>query len=174
MLITILIGVFILSSFIFAVFFFIVLPFLFGASFERSTKNIMENIMTLSNAKQNEKMADLGSGDGSIVIEFAKRGVEAHGFEINPFLVLWSKLRIKKNKLQDKAFIHWKNFWISDLKDFDIVIIFQVGYLMGALERKLEKELKKGARVISNRWKFPLWKIKKKIDIDTGIYLYEV
>lgn len=128
-------------------------------------------MIEFSNVNKNEKVADLGSGNGKIVIEFAKKGIESHGYEINPFLVWISKKKIKKLFLQDKAFIHWKNFMKEDLSNYDVVCIFQIGYIMGKLKRKLKKELKKGSRIVSNTWKFPNWKPRKQ---SKGVYLYQV
>ena len=115
-------------------------------------------------------MQYLGSGNGKIVIEFAKHGAEAHGFEINPILAWISKLRIKSLGLQNKAFIHRKNFWKQDFSNFDIITSFQISYVMPGLEEKLKKELKSGSKVISNTWRFPNWKPKKKIG---AVYMYE-
>ena len=39
----------------------------------------IESMLALAEIKPGEKMADLGSGDGRIVIAFAKAGAEAHG-----------------------------------------------------------------------------------------------
>jgi len=36
-------------------------------------------------------LVDVGSGDGRIVLEAARRGYKAHGVELNPWLVLYSK-----------------------------------------------------------------------------------
>ena len=73
---------------------------LWGAPFQPSSDRALKNILTLANPKKNQRMAELGSGDGKIVIEFAKRGVESHGFEINPLLVWISRRRIKNLCLQ--------------------------------------------------------------------------
>jgi len=145
--------------------------FFFGAPFESTIKKRAKKMIEFSDVKKNEKVVDLGSGNGKIVIEFAKKGIESHGYEINPFLVWWSRKKIKKLFLQDKAFIHWKNFMKEDLSDYDVVCVFQIWYMMGKLERKLEKELKKSSRIVSNTWKFPNWKPKKQ---SKGIYLYKV
>jgi cyclopropane fatty-acyl-phospholipid synthase-like methyltransferase len=143
--------------------------FLFGAPFQPSSNKALRNMIELSNVKKGEKIADLGSGDGKIVIEFAKLGSEAHGFEINPILVWISRMRIKRLKLQDTAFIHQKNFFKQDFSGFDIITSFQFIHFMPELEDKLKKELKKEARVISNTWKFPNWKYKKRLG---DVYLY--
>tara|TARA_Y100000031_G_scaffold123901_1_gene139406 strand:+ start:277 stop:780 length:504 start_codon:yes stop_codon:yes gene_type:complete len=142
-----------------------------GAPFDSTNRKTLRKMIKFSKIKKGEKVADLGSGNGKIVIEFAKRGIEAHGFEVNPFLVWFSRRKIKKLNLEKKAFIHQKNFWKQDFSQFDLISIFQVGYIMGKLEKKLKKELKKGSRVISNTWKFPNWKPEKQ---EGYAYLYKV
>jgi len=167
--ILIVLGIFLLIS----IFFFILLPLIIGAPFESTDKKTLRKMIEFSEVKKKEKVADLGSGNGKIVIEFAKLPVvaEAHGFEINPFLVWFSKRKIKKLGLQDKAFIHWKNFWNQNLSEYDVIIVYQIVLIMKKLERKLKRELKKSSRVVSNTWKFPNWKPKK---VEGEVYLYEV
>lgn len=144
--------------------------FFFGAAFQSSSDKELRRIVEFANAKKRDKVVDIGSGTGKVVIEFAKKGIETHGFEINPLLVWISRNKINKFGLEKKAFIHQKNFWKENLNKFDIIIVFQIGYLMGRLEKKLEKELKKETRVISNNWKFPNKKPKKKV---RKVYLYK-
>lgn len=96
---------------------------------------------------------DLGSGDGRVVIDFAEAGFESYGVEINPLLVLWSKLKIKKLGLKN-AKIKWGNIWQTDLSGFDSVFIFQYKTANKMLAKKFKKELKNGSIVISTG--FPL------------------
>ena len=143
----------------------------FGAPFQPSSNKATRIIMQLAEIKsKNQKMCDLGSGNGKLVIEFAKRGIESHGFEINPLLVWLSRRRIKHLRLQNKAFIHCTNFLNADLSKFNIITSFQISYIMPELEKKLKKESKKGTKIISNTWKFPNWKPKRIIG---HVYLYE-
>lgn len=159
-----------LVAVLFLILFIWIYSFFFGAPFQPSSNKATKKILELSNIKRGQRTVDLGSGDGKIVIEFAKKGAEAHGFEINPFLVWLSRMRIRKLKLENKAFIHQKNFMEQDFSKFDIVTSYQIFYMMPALEKKLQKELKKGAKVISNTWRFPHWKPKKILG---DVYLYE-
>lgn len=162
---------YIITAALVGVILFEVVPFIFGAPFEPSRKRAVEKMLKLADIKKGDKMADLGSGEGRLVIEFAKKGAEAHGFEINPALVLLSKRKIATRKLNGKAFIHLKNFWKVDLSKFDIITLFQINYVMPKLEEKILKEMKKGSKIVSNTWKFPNLKPKKSIG---DIYLYEV
>ncbi len=147
------------------------IPFAFGAPFQPTSEKQLKNILSLSKIKKGEKIADLGSGDGRIVIEFAKKGAEAHGYEINPLLVFLSRRKIKKSGLHGKAFIHWKNFWKENLGKYDVITLFQVGYVMKKLGEKLKKEAKKKIKVVSHFWKFPQWKPKK---IKGDVFYYEI
>ena len=148
---------------------FFLWPFLFGAPFEPTSEKKIKKMIKLARVKKGDKAVDLGSGDGRIVIALARAGAEAHGYEINPFLVLISKYRIKKAGLKGKAFIHWKSFWSVDFRKYNIVMLFQFRTIMHRLEKKLRKELKSNSRVVSYYWKFPKWKPIKKIE---NIYLY--
>jgi Xaa-Pro aminopeptidase len=62
-----------------------------GAPFVLTGSRTVKTMTALANIQPGEKAADLGSGDGRILIAIARAGAEAHGYEINPFLVLWSR-----------------------------------------------------------------------------------
>ena len=139
---------------------FLLYPFLFGAGFEATDKKSIETMLELANPSKKDKMADLGSGTGDIVIAFAKKGIPSVGFEINPLLVWYSRRRIKKLNLQHLAKIHRANFFKVPLNKFSIITIFQYSYVMP----KLESYLPKNASILSNKWLFPALKPKKKKD----------
>jgi len=145
-------------------------PWLFGAPYQPTSEDKIKKIMKLARIKKGDKAVDLGSGDGRIVIEMAKKGAIAEGYEINPFLVLLSRWKIKKAGLKGKANIHWKSFWNINLRKYDVIILFQFPTIMRRLEKKLSRELKTRARVISYYWKFPSWNFIKRIE---NIYLYK-
>lgn len=149
---------------------FMFLGFLAGLPYVPTKQKTVEKIVELSAVLPGEKIADLGSGDGRILIEFAKKGIEAHGYEINPLLVWHSRRNIRKNGLQDKAFVHYKNFWKQDFSSYDVIVIYGIGYIMKKLEEKLAKELKSGARIISSAFEFPKWKARIS---GNGLFLYD-
>jgi hypothetical protein len=83
---------------------------------------------------------------------------------------LISRHNIKKAGLKGKAFIHWKNFWKTSFRKYNVVMMFQFSTIMKRLEKKFMRELKPKSRVISYYWKFPNWKASKKIG---NIWLYK-
>ena len=144
---------------------FAIFPILFkGAIYLPTQKRTVKKMIELASIKPGEVAVDLGSGDGRLVIALARAGAEAHGYEINPLLVLLAKWNIRKAGMKGKAFVYFKNLWKEDFSRFDIVTIFGIGYAMKSLEQKLKKELKTGARVVSNAFPFPNWQHEKKED----------
>jgi len=114
-------------------------------------------MIELAKIKKGDKVCDLGSGDGRLVIMAAKKGAKAVGFEINPFLVLISWLKILLAGVRKNAQVQWRNFWWQDVSEADIVLLYLITHQMEKMEKKLKKELKPGARVISYIFKFPHW-----------------
>ncbi len=136
-------------------FFFVFFPIARGAIYDPSTQAEAQMMAELADVHPGEKAADLGSGDGRVVIALARAGATAHGYEINPILVLVSRRNIRRAGLAGRAFIHWGNFWRSDLSSCSLVTTFQVGFVMSRLEAKLRRELAPGSRVVSHYWRFP-------------------
>jgi len=116
-------------------------------------------------------MVDLGSGDGRIVIAFARAGADAHGYELNPVLVWWSRLHALALGLSNNAHFHIGSYWKEDLSKYRIVTIYGVPSMIQPLEKKLREELMPGARVLSNNTTLPNWTPSKS---ESGVYRYEV
>lgn len=53
--------------------------------------------------------------------------------------------------------VHQETLWKADLGHADVVTVFQAHYTMWLLGKKLKRELKDGARVVVNSWKFYNW-----------------
>lgn len=155
---------------IFLAYFFII-PFFFGAPYEPSRGKALENMIKFTNPKKGDKIAELGSGDGAVCIDLAKKSdAVIHGFEINPFLVWISRKRIRKLGLQNKVKIYWKNFWKKDLSQYNKIIMFQFNTITNRLSKKFKQELKPKSIIVSHWWKLPRWKIKKNVG---RVYLYK-
>jgi hypothetical protein len=145
-------------SIIIAVFylvFFVFFPIGRGAPFFPSLRSHVVRMARLAEVSAGDRAADLGSGDGRLVIALARWGAEVHGFEINPLLVLLSRWNIRRSGLAGQAFVHWRTFWSVDLSGFQAVTLFQAGSIMKRLEKKVRRELAAGARVVSDYWGFP-------------------
>lgn len=134
----------------------------------QTTRYRVDAMIELADPKPGEKGIDLGSGDGRIVIAFAKKGVEMKGLELDEGLQELSKDSIAKEKLTNVT-IEGKDFWNEDLSNYDIVTIYPMPDILNALEEKVQKELQPGARLLLNYYQLPKLKPKNTKD---HIYLY--
>jgi len=121
------------------------------------------------------KLIDLGSGDGRIVLETARGNLEAHGVELNPWLVLYSKISAYKSGLSGHTRFYKRDLWKFDISGYDNVVIFGVEQMMEDLEKKILAECKKDCKVVACR--FPLPSLTPLRTIGCGVdtvWLYEV
>ena len=114
-------------------------------------------MVSLADDVKNKRVADLGSGDGRISIEFGKNGALVTGFELDSTLANTSRELILENALEKTITILEQDFWTTDLSPYDIVAVYPMPDVMLRLEQKLQKELKKGAVVLTNYYPFPNW-----------------
>jgi len=116
---------------------------------------------------------DLGSGDGRIVLEGARRGFKAVGVELNPWLVIYSKFQALRLGLSSTASFYRKDIWKTSLQPYETVVIFGVDTMMEQLEEKCRKELKPSAEIVACRFPFPNLEADKTIGegID-AVWLY--
>lgn len=154
----------------------ILIPMILGAPFVPIDEVVLKKMIALLQVRPGEKAADLGSGDGRVVIELTRAGARSEGYEINPFLVFASRKNIKnaEQALQlhsGQAIIHWKDFWKQDLSPFQAITLFGMPHMMKRLQEKLARELKPGARIVSHQFMFPDWPITKQ---ESQLYLYRV
>lgn len=148
---------------------FAILSIVKGAPFVVTSKVKQAVVLEFARLKPEDIAVDIGSGNGSLVTLMAKSGTEAHGYEINGLLVLWSRFFIFKSGLRKKAFIHWGNFWKADFSRFSVVTVYGISHIMADLEKKLDSELRPGTRVISNTFRFPNWVVAEERE---GVFLY--
>lgn len=109
-----------------------------GAPYVPTHKRDVEALFGLHDFKPGEVLVDLGSGDGRVLNEAAKRGVRAVGYELNPFLVFYSRWRLGGAK---NVSVKLQDFWGAKLPDNTaVVFVFLADPFMKKLDRKLTRE----------------------------------
>ncbi|XP_073237082.1 ATP synthase subunit C lysine N-methyltransferase-like isoform X2 [Porites lutea] len=124
-----------------------------------ATERQISNILLMAQVSKcpGPKLVDLGSGDGRVVIAAAKHGYQAHGYELNQWLVWYSRIQARLQGLHGKATFSRADLW-----------------KMQKLEAKFQVELKDDAEVLAFRFPLPNWKPTKVIEegIDS-VWLYQ-
>jgi hypothetical protein len=142
----------------------------FGAPFVPTDARNVDEMVRMAGIRPGERLADLGSGDGRILIAAAKAGAQADGWEISPYLWLWSRWKIARAGLADRARVHLGSYWGERFDKTDIVTLFLINTQMGRMQKKLLAEMPVGGRVVSYAFKFPGWPLETKNG--RGVYVY--
>ena len=125
---------------------------------------VVERMLYLAQPKSGERLVDLGSGDGRIVIEAAKRGASGLGVDLDPSLVKLATENAARAGVADKA-----QFRVMDLFDADLsgatVVAF---YLLPEFNEKLLPrllKLKPGTRIVSHDGGIGDWHSDEKLEM---------
>lgn len=104
---------------------------------------------------------DLGCGRGTVVLTLKKKlpNLETYGIDNSTVRIFFAKL--KTVLLRREVNLKKQDIFQTDLRNADIVYTYLWYDLMPLLEKKLQKELKHGAMIITNTSNFPTWKPAK-------------
>jgi protein-L-isoaspartate O-methyltransferase len=140
---------------------------------------IVDKMLQLGELKAGEKMFDLGSGDGRIVIAAARKyKADATGVELDDSLARQSSEKIRTLGLQAVARVIHGDLLQQNYSSADLITAYLLPVGNDKVTPLLEKQLKKGARVVAHDFEFTAWKPEKMLDIDDGegrnhrLYLY--
>jgi len=151
------------------------------APYYPTPETIVEKMLQLGGLKAGEKMYDLGSGDGRIVIIAAQKfHANAVGVELDKDLAKKSSEKILKLGLDKNAHIIAGDLLKQNYSSADLVTVY---LLPDAVNNKvqpiLDRQLKKGARIVAKDFEFKNWTPEKVENIaDDGegrshtLYLY--
>jgi len=140
-------------------------------------KKDVYRMLDLAKIKENELVCDLGAGDGRLLIAAVKDyKAKGLGFEIAilPYLIGCFKIYIKG--LNGRINFKLSNFFGQNIAQADVICLFLTPAGMEKLKTKLEKETKKGVRILSYAFEIKGWTptLVDKPEQNRGtIYLYQ-
>ena len=110
---------------------------------------IVERMLRMAEVKKDDYVIDLGSGDGRIIIEAAKRGARGLGVDLDPNLVKHATENAKKAGVEDRAQFLAKDIFDTDLSGATVVAFYLLPEFNAKLLPRLLK-LKPGTRIVSH------------------------
>jgi hypothetical protein len=133
----------------------LLLSVLLGIPYVPSETAAAEKVFRRLKLPPRTRMADLGSGDGRIVLLAAtKFGWDATGVEINPLLNLLAGIR--------KTFLHASgasfktaNLLAVPLGSYQLIYIYGFPAMMKKLQPKIISECRRGTWIVSRAFRFP-------------------
>jgi len=150
------------------------------APYYPTPETVVDKMLQLGGLKAGEKMFDLGSGDGRIVIMAARKyKADATGVEFDDSLYKQSMDRIKTLGLSATARIIHGDLMKQDYSSADLLTVYLLPMSNDKVSPILDKQLKKGTRVVCHDFEFSKWTPVKVQDIDDDgegcshrLYLY--
>jgi len=130
-------------------------------------QTIVVKMLQLGELKAGEKMFDLGSGDGRIVIRAAQQfKADSTGVELDKDLYQQSMEKIAKLGLQNLARIIHGDILQQDYSSADLLTIYLLPISNDKIRPMLEKQLRKGTRIVCHDFPFKDWKAAKEVSIE--------
>jgi precorrin-6B methylase 2 len=137
-------------------------------------QEVVDEMLDIADVGPKDRLIDLGSGDGRIVVSAARRGAQATGIEIDPELVEQSRANVKQAGVEGKAEIRSANIFETDLSQATVITM----YLLPSLNMKLRPQLldlKPGTRIVTHAFDMQDWKADRQQDaVGRTIYLWVV
>ena len=133
------------------------------APYYPTPETIVDKMLQLGGLKAGEKVYDLGSGDGRIIIMAAQKfHADAIGVELDKDLCKLSLDKIRKLRLEKNAHIVNGDLLKQNYSSADLVTVY---LLPESIDNKvqplLDKQLRKGARVVAHDFEFKNWTPEK-------------
>lgn len=152
------------------------------APYYPTPETVVDKMLELGGLKPGEKMFDLGSGDGRIVIMAAQKyKADGTGVEFDESLYKQSMAKIAKLQLTKTARIIHGDIFKQDYSSADLITVYLLPTSNDKVAPLLEKQLRNGARVVAHDFEFSAWKPVKTVDIDDDgegrshrLYLYVI
>lgn len=116
------------------------------------------------------RMIDMGSGSGEIVLDAARSGFAATGYELNTWLVALSRWRAWKASLPHARFVR-SDMWTASLHGADAIVVFGVPGIMDRIGAKVANECPRGCLVCCNSFPIKGWRPMHK---KAGVWFYDV
>ncbi len=99
---------------------------------------------------------DLGSGDGRMVIEAARRGARGHGVEFNPKMVDYSRKRAQEAGVADRAQFVEGDMYVADISKATVLPLFLLTQNLDRLVPNFLK-LRPGTRIVTVTYTITDW-----------------
>ncbi len=140
---------------------------LFGAPYVPTFSKQTRAALQLLDLQPGQTLVELGSGDGAVLVLAAQKGIRCIGYELNPLLVVFSKIRCWRYR--HLVTIHCQNFWRVALPPCDGVYTFLLDHYMVKLDKKITQEITNTVKFVSYAFKVPGRTIEKQKE---GMFLY--
>lgn len=136
---------------------------------------VVDEMLRVAKVGPRDKLYDLGSGDGRIVITAAKKfGTRGVGIEIDPELIQEAQSNARRAGVADRVEFRQQDLFLTDLRDATVISLYLLPSLNLRLRPKL-LSLKPGTRIVSHAFDMGDWQPDKVVQVGGNtIYFWTV
>jgi SAM-dependent methyltransferase len=127
---------------------------------------IVERMMRMGEIGPGDSVIDLGSGDGRIVIEAAKRGARGLGVDLDPNLVRLAAQNAAQAGVAERARFEVRDIFETDLSGATVITMYLLPDFNAKLLPKL-LALKPGTRIVSHDGSIGDWPPDETLEMRT-------
>lgn len=128
-------------------------------------QNVVDAMLELAQVGPGDRLLDLGSGDGRIVITAARRfGISGLGIEIDPSLVELSRKNAISQGVAERARFVVDDLMTADLSRFNVITMYLLPDVNLLLRPKLRR-LPAGTRIVSHDWDMGDWLPERTVEV---------
>lgn len=132
---------------------------------------LVDRMLEMAEVTPQDRLVDLGSGDGRTVITAAKRGIAARGIEYNPKLVALAQKAARDEGVEKTALFEEGDIFTTDFSDATVVTMFLLPYLNVKL-RPILLDMKPGTRIVSNSFDMDDWEPEETVKVEENCSAY--
>jgi precorrin-6B methylase 2 len=152
----------------------VLVPALYGLPPVPTKTERIRKALQLAKLQPEELLYDLGAGDGRVLLMAAREfGATAVGIEIGPIQCALIWLRAAASGSGSRIKVIWADFYRADLQEADVVFVYATSKEITKLAPHLQKEMKRGARLVSISADFTEWE-PSAFDNRDLIFVYEM
>ena len=128
---------------------------------------VVSRMLELAGVRRDDLVVDLGSGDGRMVIEAARRyGARGLGVERDARLVDLARAAAEKAGVADRVRFRQGDIFDADLRGATVVTLYLLPRILVPLLPKLRAELAPGARIVSHDYPLDPWPADRTLEFD--------
>jgi SAM-dependent methyltransferase len=138
--------------------------------------DVVDAMLALADVRPDEKLVDLGSGDGRIPIAAARtRGARGLGVDIDPARVREATANAAAAGVGHRVSFRREDLFRTPLGDTDVLTLYLSQDINVRLRDRILSEMRPGARVVSHDFDMGEWRADERQQIGTAsVYLWIV
>src|SRR6266852_2258611 len=149
-------------------------------AYEPTPMEVVHAMLRLANVNAGDVVYDLGCGDGRIVITAARQfGARGVCVDIDPRRIVESRENARQAGVMDRIRFLNEDLFVTDLGDATVVTLFLSPEINLRVRPKLQRELKRGTRIVSHWHHMGDWTPQETVRVRSGgrespIYLWTI